>query len=144
MTVEHMQRGVLLVMAIGLTPIALSYGAAPGISLPLLFGIDVSSVETRHIFRAVMGLYFGLIAFWLIGALRSRLREAALMSLLAFTLGLALGRLLSLVLDGWPGPLLFGYMLAEFGLAAISAWLLAKGARPPEPPTQKSHEEKRP
>ena len=126
MPVARMQRGLLLAMAAGLTPIALSYGAAPGASLPWLFGIDADGVATRHIFRAVMGLYVALICFWIAGAVRLGLRMPALWSLFVFTLGLALGRGLSLLLDGWPGPLLFAYLLAEVAVAASAAWLIAR------------------
>ena len=132
--IEFMQRGLLLAMAVGLTPIALSYGAVPNTSLPWLFGIDATGVPTRHIFRAIMGLYFALICFWIAGALHAHLRLPALWGLFVFTLGLALGRLLSLALDGWPGLLLFGYMLTEALLAASAAWLIARnGDRYPGP-----------
>ncbi len=126
MTVEGMKRGLLLAMAIGLTPIALSYGAAPEASLPWLYAIDASGVPTRHIFRAIMGLYFAMIVFWVAGVLHARLRGPALWSLFVFTLGLALGRGLSLFLDGWPGPLLFAYLPAEVALAATAAWLISR------------------
>lgn len=126
MTVDHMQRGLLLAMAIGLNPIALSYGAAPQASLPLLYGIEASDVPTRHVFRAIMGLYLAMICFWLAGAMRPALRVPALWGLLVFTMGLALGRGLSMLLDGWPGPLLFIYLPAEVALAASAAWLISR------------------
>jgi len=131
MTADHMKRGLLLAMAFGLIPIALSYGVAPQASLPWLYGIDADSAPTRHIFRAIMGLYFALIVFWLAGAMRPALRLPALWSLLVFTLGLALGRGLSLLLDGWPGPLLFIYLPAEIALAASAAWLISRGGDRP-------------
>lgn len=126
MTVDAMQRGLLLAMAVGLVPIALSYGVAPRASLPFLYGIDASDIATRHVFRAIMGLYLALIVLWIAGALRRALRAPALLSLFVFTLGLALGRLLSLALDGWPGLILAGYMAAEFALAAAAGWLLSR------------------
>lgn len=126
MPVARLQRGLLLAMAAGLIPVALSYGAAPGASLPWLFGIDASGVPTRQIFRAIMGLYLALICFWIAGAADLRLRMPALWSLFVFTLGLALGRGLSLLLDGWPGPLLFFYLVAEVAVAASAAWLVAR------------------
>lgn len=132
MPVARMQRGLLLVMAAGLIPVALSYGVAPGASLPWLFGIDADGVPTRHVFRAIMGLYLALICFWIAGAADLRLRIPALWSLFVFTLGLALGRGLSLLLDGWPGPLLFFYLLAEVAVAGSAAWLVTC---PPESPS---------
>lgn len=111
----------LMVTAIGLTPIALSYGLVPEVSLPTLFGIDASDTNTRHIFRAVMGLYLALVVFWLVGARREHLREPALWSLVVFMFGLAAGRFVSLVVDGFPHPLLFVYLVLEvlFGVVGL-------------------------
>ena len=39
-------------------------------------------------------------------------------------LGLASGRVLSLVVDGMPHPLLIAYMLLEFGFGAIGVMLI--------------------
>lgn len=124
MQVAQMQRSLLLIMAIGLIPIALSYGAAPQTSLPWLFGIDADGVATRHVFRAIMGLYLAMVCFWSAGAVFLRLRLPALWSLFVFTLGIALGRGLSLLVDGWPGFILFAYLLAEVVVAAAAAWLI--------------------
>jgi len=52
-----------------------------------------------------------------------RLRLPALWSLVTFTGGIALGRLLSLVLDGLPHPLLLVYAVLEV-LVATAGWLL--------------------
>ncbi|MCC4820468.1 DUF4345 domain-containing protein, partial [Vibrio lentus] len=79
----------LFVAVLGLTPIALSYGYAPAISLDYLFGIDASPINVTHIFRAVMGLYLALALFWIVGALLKKYRLPALYSLVVFMLGLA-------------------------------------------------------
>jgi hypothetical protein len=114
----------LIVTAVGLTPIALSYGLVPDVSLKMLFGIDASDTNTRHIFRAVMGLYLALVIFWVVGARKEALRVPALWSLVVFMFGLAAGRAVSLVVDGFPHPLLFVYLVLEvlFGVAGL--WLL--------------------
>lgn len=111
----------LLVAAAGLVPIAFSYGFSPAYSLGMLFDIDASAVNSAHIFRAVMGLYLAMVAFWIFGALRENLRVPALWSLAVFMLGLATGRLSSLLIDGMPHPLLTTYLLLElgFGFAAL-------------------------
>ncbi|MEO1362139.1 MAG: DUF4345 family protein, partial [Pseudomonadota bacterium] len=83
-------------------------------------------VPTRNVFRAIMGLYLAMICLWVAGALRPAIRLPALWSLFVFTLGIASGRGLSLLLDGWPGVLLFIYLPAEIALAASAAWLLSK------------------
>jgi Domain of unknown function (DUF4345) len=119
----------LVITAVGLTPIALSYGVAPGRSLPWLFGIDAGGVSTRHIFRAVMGLYLALICFWLAGALRPGLRIPALWSLFVFMIGLASGRIISLMLDGWPDPLLLVYLMLEVSFGLLGWWMLRPQAK---------------
>ena len=113
-------RWLLLISAIGLVPIALSYGAAPERSLPALLGISVTSLELTHIFRAVMGLYLGMVCLWLLGAFRESYTDAALVSCGVFMLGLAGGRTLSLALDGMPHPLLTVYLLLELTLGVLA------------------------
>lgn len=124
MSSDTLQRGFLLLMAAGIVPVALSYGLAPGATLPWLIGIDATDVDVRHVFRAIMGLYLGMVTFWIAGALRADLRVPALWTVFVFTAGIALGRALSLVTDGWPHPLLVVYLVAEVGLAAAALTLI--------------------
>ena len=121
---DQKQSLFLILAALGLTPIALGYGAAPQVVLPWMFGIDASAVNVRHIFRAVMGLYLALAAFWVFGARSPELRIPALWSLTIFMGGLALGRALSLVVDGMPHPLLVVYMFLEIGFCFVGWKLL--------------------
>ena len=122
----NLKKAFLLFAAFGLTPIALGYGAAPSVSLPWLFGIDASAVNTSHIFRAIMGLYLGLVIFWVAGAFNARLEFAALWSLAVFMLGLAAGRIISLILDGFPHPLLFTYLVLEVIMGVVALIFLGK------------------
>jgi hypothetical protein len=118
----------LLLAAVGLLPIALSYGASPETSLAFLYDIDASEVNSSHIFRAVMGLYLAQIVFWVCGARSELLRLPALWSLSVFMLGLAAGRSLSLVIDGMPHPLLVVFLLLEIGFGAVGT-ILIRGYR---------------
>ncbi len=113
-------RLVLLLAALGLVPIAMSYGLMPAQSLSYLLGIPVESVNHTHVFRAVMGLYLANAALWFAGYFNPSLRVAALWSLLIFMGGLAAGRVLSVIVDGVPGPLLVFYLVAELTLAALA------------------------
>jgi hypothetical protein len=122
----NIRRIFLLVTAIGLTPIALSYGLVPQKSLSYLFDVPVSNINGSHIFRAVMGLYLALLSFWIVGAFRVQLRQAALYSLVVFMLGLALGRVLSLVVDGMPSLLLIAYLVVEVICGTLGLILLKK------------------
>ena len=116
----------LLVAAIGLLPIALSYGLIPWKSLSYLFDITVSDPNSIHIFRAVMGLYLALIIFWLIGAFKVQVRQAALYSLIVFMFGLAAGRILSLIIDGMPHWLLAVYLVLELVFGVLGILLIKK------------------
>lgn len=121
----NMRQGFLLFTAVGLVPIALSYGVDPGLSLGKLFDVSVSNVNGVHMFRAIMGLYLAMVAFWVAGAFRVTLRQPALYSLVVFMLGLAAGRALSLVVDGMAHWLLVGYLLVEIAFGIIG-WRLLK------------------
>ena len=117
---------ILLIAAIGLLPIAFSYGLMPQVSLNYLFGISVSEINEIHIFRAVMGLYVAFSLFWFAGALKIHIRQAALYSLVVFMLGLAAGRSLSMVIDGVPHWLLVVYLALEFGIGILGILMLKK------------------
>lgn len=127
MSLDRAQQLFLLVFGVGLVPVALSYGAVPEHSLTRLYGLSEPDLTTRHFFRAIMGLYLGMIAFWLAGALHRGIRIAALWSVLVFVIGIASGRGLSLALDGWPGPLLIFYLIAEILLAVTALGLIFGG-----------------
>jgi hypothetical protein len=116
----------LFVAAIGLFPIALSYGLLPQKSLSYLFDMTVSDPNSIHIFRAVMGLYVALIIFWLIGAFNVQVRQAALYSLIVFMFGLAAGRILSLIIDGMPHWLLAVYLVLELVFGVLGILLIKK------------------
>lgn len=116
----------LLVCAIGIVPIALSYGLFPKASLGLLFGLELSEPNGVHIFRAIMGLYLALAVFWLAGYARRNIRQAAIWSAVVFMFGLAAGRMLSLLVDGPGSWLLQAYLGLELVFGAAGAVLLAK------------------
>ena len=119
----NLRQGFLVLSAIGLVPVALGYGVAPQLSLEYLFAVSVPNVNGTHMFRAIMGLYLALAAFWVVGAYRADLRQAALYSLVVFMLGLAAGRLLSVVVDGVPHRLLLASLAVELGLGLVGLLL---------------------
>ena len=114
-------RAFLLFCAVGLVPIALGYGAKPSFSLDALFDITVDTTNLTHIMRAVMGLYFGMVLIWVWGAFKKQMTAPALVSCAVFMLGLAAGRILSIIVDGMPHWLLVVYAVLEIalGLGAV-------------------------
>jgi len=116
-------RVFLIFCAIGLVPIALGYGAMPSVTLDALFGITVDTTNLTHIMRAVMGLYLGMVVFWLWGAFRPSLTGPALAGCAVFMLGLAAGRILSFIIDGMPHWLLIVYAVLEIVLGLVAVTL---------------------
>ena len=126
-----MSRFYLLFSAAGLTAVALSYGIAPAVVLPWLLDLTVEGVDLTHVFRAVMGLYLGMIVLWILGAMRPDMTRTAVISEITFMFGLAFGRLLSIVVDGAPSILLIGYTAIEIGLGCWGI-LVLKQFSPPQ------------
>ncbi|MBV1886359.1 MAG: DUF4345 domain-containing protein [Parvibaculaceae bacterium] len=122
------ERLILLLASVGLVPIALSYGLVPSKSLEFLLEFPVESTNQTHVFRAIMGLYFANIAFWLAGIVFTSLRIPALWCLFIFMGGLATGRVLSLVVDGIPSFVLVFYLLAEVAFATLALLAIRKSA----------------
>jgi hypothetical protein len=116
-------RAFLIFCAVGLVPIALGYGAMPAVTLDALFGITVDTTNLTHIMRAVMGLYLGMVVFWLWGALKPSMTGPALAGCAVFMLGLAAGRILSFLMDGLPHWLLVVYAVLEIVLGFIAVIL---------------------
>jgi hypothetical protein len=108
-----MTRFYLLFSAAGLFVIALSYGIAPEAILPMALDVAVESTDLTHIFRAVMGLYLGMIVLWILGAFRPKLTQVAVIAEVVFMLGLAFGRVVSILIDGIPSLLLVIYAVLE-------------------------------
>ena len=119
-------RFFLIFCSVGLVPIALGYGAAPAVSLDALFGITVETVNLAHIMRAVMGLYLGMVVLWVWGAFSKDMERPALVACAVFMLGLAAGRILSLLVDGMPHWLLVVYAILEVTLGLTAIVLLRK------------------
>jgi hypothetical protein len=119
-------RFYLLFSAAGLFVIAGSYGVAPAQVLPGVLDLSVEGTDLTHIFRAVMGLYLGMIALWVLGAFRSEFTRAAVIAEVAFMFGLAFGRVVSLLADGVPSPLLVAYTLLEIAMGTWGLLILKK------------------
>lgn len=126
METKKAQKLLLVFAAIGLFPIALGYGFMPEKTLTPLYGFDASNLNLKHIMRAVMGLYFGQIIIWLLGAYKEHLRKVAMYAMVVFMFGLAFGRIVSLIIDGIPHWLLLVYLFLELFFGFFGLKLLPK------------------
>ena len=57
----------LIISSIVLTSIAMAYGVMPDRLLPILFDIQIETIDLMHVFRAMMGLYLGIIGLFIHG-----------------------------------------------------------------------------
>ena len=114
----------LLLIAPSVLAVSLSYGLYPEITLKYLYDIEVNSVNLSNIFRAIMGLYIALSMFWVVGAFKKSLRLAALWSMTVFMTGIALGRILSIIIDGFPYPIFLFYTVIEIFSALMGYFLI--------------------
>src|SRR5262245_11907524 len=101
----------------------LLYGVSPSWYAATFLGVTDLNPNFAHILRATMGLFLALAAFWLYAAFNDRYRDAALLTALVFAGGLAAGRILSLVADGQPAPVLLFYLAAELAVVLIGTWI---------------------
>ena len=106
--------------------IALTYGVAPATVLPQPLDLTIEGTDLTHIFRAIMGLYLGLVVLWILGALRSNLTRAAVISEVVFMFGLAGGRVISIFVDGVPSALLIVYLGLEISMGSWGIFILNK------------------
>jgi hypothetical protein len=116
----------LVLSTLCIVPVALVYGVSPGNILPQLFDFTITGTDLSNIFRAQMGLYLGMAILWIMGCLKPRLWYTATVVNIVFMTGLALGRLISLVLDGAATIYLFSGMFVELTLALFATRNLRK------------------
>ncbi|MEM9987333.1 MAG: DUF4345 domain-containing protein [Bacteroidota bacterium] len=91
----HLAISTLVIVGVGFI-----YGANPTQLLPLFFDFEVNNLELKNIFRAMMGLYVGFAAYWVMGMLKPQHWRNATLSNVIFMGGLAFGRLISTAIDG--------------------------------------------
>jgi|688.fasta_scaffold00793_20 hypothetical protein len=92
----------LLISALIVGLAGLAYGLYPNQILPLLFDFKIETVDLNNVFRAIMGLYLALAFYWLYGVCNIAYWRQATLSNVIFIAGLAFGRIVSIIIDGWP------------------------------------------
>jgi len=115
----------LLLVVILIVPIALSYGLDPQSILPKVLDITVAGTDQTHILRAMMCLYLGAAVFWAIAAFTPAWQRTAVIWAVFFATSLAVGRAISLIVDGPASLLLDVYLVVEvlgglLGLAVLA------------------------
>jgi len=122
-----MMKLFLLVAGVFLFPVALSYGVDPAVTIPKFMNFTVEGTDQTHIFRALMGLYLGMVTFCIIAAFTPEWR--AVIWAVFFAYSLAAGRILSLIVDGMPSPILLFYMAVELIGGTLGLLVLSREKR---------------
>jgi hypothetical protein len=121
-----MKKLFLLVAGVFLIPVALSYGIDPAATLPMIMNVTVEGTDETHIFRALMGLYLGMVAFCIIAAFTPSWQHVAVIWAVFFAYSLAIGRIISLMIDGIPSPMLLFYLAVELVVGTGGLILLTR------------------
>ena len=101
----------LTLSAIVVISVSFVYGGNPSVFLPYVFGFDVTDIDLKNIFRAIMGLYLAIGCFWIFGIRNKNYWESATLVNILFMGGVALGRLVSTILDGISPQFMVGFIL---------------------------------
>jgi len=105
-------------------PTGIIYGS-PSI-LPKQLNIEVNTIDLSNMLKANMCLYLGISFVWILGVWKPKYWKRATELNILFMLTLAIGRALSMIIDGLPTiGYLFG-IIAEFILGLYSIYQLKK------------------
>lgn len=123
----NLKKGLLIFSFFTICIIALLYGVSPRWFFDtFLVDSQTPSIDQSHILRAVMMLYIALGLFWLYSAFSDIYRDAGIVVLCVFCGGLVTGRIMSVVVDGIPSPLLILYIVMELSIVPVCIWLLRR------------------
>ena len=105
-------------------PTGIIYGSPSILSQQL--NIQVDTIDLSNMLKSVMCLYIGVSIVWILGIWKKEYWKRATELNILFMLTLAIGRALSMVMDGVPtGGYVFG-IIAEFILGIYSIFQLKK------------------
>jgi len=116
----------LILTAIGVALVSLGYGVNPKLGMPLIYGIDIESINQINIYRAIMGLYLAISLYWIIGALYENVKLSALWSMFVFMTGIGSGRLISVYLDGTPSTIFMFFLFIEIISAVLCLFFISR------------------
>ena len=119
MIVKHLHLIISIVIVLA---VSLVYGFQPN----LLFEVTINSTDDHNIFKAIMGLYLGFSVLWIVGLFLDRLWKTATVSNIVFMLGLAFGRIISMLLDGFPTTVFVVGTIGELVLGLFAYYQLKR------------------
>lgn len=122
----RLKQWFLVLSALTIAGVGALYGVNPRWFAATFLGVADLDRDVAHLPRAVMCLYVAFGMFWLFAAFNAGYRNAAVLTVMLFPAGLVVGRVLSVVVDGPPSPLLSFYLLAELVQAPLADWVFRR------------------
>lgn len=110
----------LIISTLIVAPIAIVYGFQPN----MLFEVTINSIDEANIFKALMGMYLAFSMLWIIGIFQINFWKIATVSNVVFMLGLAFGRIISMLLDGIPTTFFIVGTIGELVLGLFAYYQL--------------------
>jgi len=114
----------LLISTVIVIPTGIIYGS-PSV-LPDHLDIEVKTIDLANMLKAIMFLYLGIAVIWILGMCKPKYWTAATQLNLLFMMALAMGRSLSVSLDGIPSDGYLYGMIGEYILGFYSLYQLRK------------------
>lgn len=114
----------LIVSILALIPTGIIYGTKSLVTQA--FDIQVNSIDLSNMLRAIMCLYLAICFVLFLGIWKPKYWKVATQLNIVFMLSLAVGRVVSIILDGLPTQALIIAMLVEFALGVLSIYQLKR------------------
>lgn len=114
----------LIISVMIVIPAGIVYGS-PSL-LPLFLDIQLDTVDSYNMMRAIMVLYLGVSVVWIIGIFNPSTWQRATELNILFMLTLAIGRLMSMLIDGLPSSIYLYGVIGELILGLFGFYQLRR------------------
>jgi drug/metabolite transporter superfamily protein YnfA len=105
-------------------PIVISAAVVYGFYPTFCFEIMKTATDQNNIIKAMSGLYLVFSLLWIYGVFNKKIWKTATISNVCFMMGLALGRIISMIIDGEPSAILTIGLFGELILGIYGIWML--------------------
>jgi hypothetical protein len=118
----HRKNLHLIISVIIVFPVAIVYG----FFTDLFFNVNADTIDELNIYKAIMGFYVAFVGLWFYGIVYDHYWKIATISNVLFMIGLGLGRIISIIIDGMPSPIFILGTVGELALSIYGCYYLRK------------------
>jgi Domain of unknown function (DUF4345) len=106
------------------TPIVISAALVYGFNPNSFLEVDTNTIDEANVLKAIFGLYLAFASLWIIGIFNSNIWKTATISNMLFMIGLGFGRIISMILDGFPSTIFVFGTIGELVLGFYALYQL--------------------